>query len=138
MKKYKEFCDNFSLIQLIKEATRITCDSPDSLLDHILTNSPQNISQVGVIDFALSDHQMIYLSRKINQKKFSIHKEVEFRCLKNYSANLSKEFLQSVKFPNYENFNDIDKAYTDFHSKLTETINKIAPSNIVRIKNKTP
>ena len=51
-KNYKEFCNSFSLKQLIKEATRIACNSPDSLLDHILTNSPQNVSQYGIIDLA--------------------------------------------------------------------------------------
>ena len=40
VKKYKEFCQTFSLTDIIKEPTRITC-SPSTLLDHILTNSSE-------------------------------------------------------------------------------------------------
>ena len=137
-KNYKEFCNNFSLKQLIKEVTRIVCNSPDYLLYHILTNSPQNVSQFGIIDLALSDHQMIYLTRKINHEKFLTHKQVTFRCLKNYSANKFKDLLNSVVFPNYENFNNVDEAYTNFHSKLLKIIEQIAPLKISRMKNKTP
>ena len=36
--KYKELCLTFSLTEVIKDPTRITC-STSSLLDHILTNS---------------------------------------------------------------------------------------------------
>ena len=69
-KNYKEFCNSFSLKQLTKEVTRIAYNSSYSLVDHILTNSPQNVSQFGIINLALSDHQMIYLTRKNNHKIF--------------------------------------------------------------------
>ena len=35
-----------------------------SLLDHILTNASWKISQKGVIDVGLSDHQLICCTRK--------------------------------------------------------------------------
>ena len=81
---------------------------------------------------------MIYLTRKINQKKYSAHNEVKFRCLKNYSANKFQEYLNKVKFPNYDEFNNIDDAYENFRDKLFEVIDKIAPFKSARIKNKTP
>ena len=42
--KYKEFCQTFSLTEIVKDPTRITC-STSSLLDHILTNSLKNFSK---------------------------------------------------------------------------------------------
>ena len=60
--KYKEFCQTFSLTEIIKEPTRITC-STSTLLDHILTNSSEKVSQKGVIDVGISDHQHIVLEK---------------------------------------------------------------------------
>ena len=45
------------------------------------------------------------------------------------------EGLRKVNFLNYERFSNIDAAYTDFRNKLMKVINKIAPSNEIRIKN---
>ena len=68
----------------------------------------------------------------------STHNAVAFRCLKNYSVNGFIDILKSLDFPNYENFTNVDYAYRDFHMKLMESIEKIAPSKVSRIKNKTP
>ena len=37
-----------------------------------------------------------------------------------------------------KNITNVDYAYRDFHMKLMESIEKIAPSKVSRIKNKTP
>ena len=46
------------------------------------------------------------------------------------------ESLRKVNFLNYERFSNIDAAYTDFLNKLMKVINEIAPSKVIRIKNK--
>ena len=46
LNKYKEFCQKFSLTEIIKEPTQITC-SISTLLDQILTNSSERMSQKG-------------------------------------------------------------------------------------------
>ena len=68
IKRYKEFCSLHGLKQIIKSPTRIT-DKSTSLLDHILTNSPQKVSQHGVLGLGLSDHQLIYCTRKTTRIK---------------------------------------------------------------------
>ena len=40
-----------------------------------------------------------------------------------------------MNFPNYETFDNIDKAYLDFSNKFSNVINKIAPFREKRIKN---
>ena len=73
--KYKEFCQTFSLTEIIKEPTRITC-STSTLLDHILTNSSEKVSQKWVIDVWMSDHQLIYCIRKIKRIKHNMQNQI--------------------------------------------------------------
>ena len=58
IRKYTEFCALQGLTQIIKKPTRVT-EKTSSLLDHILVNSKDKISQSGVIDLGLSHHQLI-------------------------------------------------------------------------------
>ena len=77
IKKYRDFCSIQSLTQIIKNATRIT-ETSSSLLDHILTNSTDKIAQSGIINVGLSDHQMIFCTRKtikIKTGEKTIHKK---------------------------------------------------------------
>ena len=52
IKRCKEFCSMYGLSQLIYCPTRITSNT-STLIDHILTNSQENISQSDVIDSAI-------------------------------------------------------------------------------------
>ena len=45
--EFQEFCQIFSLKQLITCPTRVTCNT-SSLIDHILTNSAEKIFQYGL------------------------------------------------------------------------------------------
>ena len=95
-KKYKEFISNFGLKQLIRHPTRITC-STSSLIDHILTNANEKISQSGIIDIGLSDHQIIFCTRKVTKIKNGMPKYINFRSMKNYSKELFNDKLQNIK-----------------------------------------
>ena len=83
--KYKEFCQTFSLTEINKEPTRITY-SISTLLDHILANSSEKVSQKDMIDEGISDHQLIYCTRKIKRIKHNMHNQIQVRSLKKYSA----------------------------------------------------
>ena len=135
-KKYYEFCSNFSLKQLIRTPTRITRNS-STLIDHVLTNSSVKINNSGVIDTSLSDHQLIYFTRKLTRIKFNKHKSITGRSFKNYTPEQFQYELSTANFLNYETFDNIDKAYSDFSNKFINTINKVAPLKEVRIKNST-
>ena len=133
LKKYKEFCSTFSLVQMINSPTRITNNSV-SLIDHVLTNSSDKISNSGVIDTGLSDHQLIFCTRKLVREKVHSHKNIKCRSFKNYTPNDFILKLQESNFHNYNTFDDIDDAYNDFSNKLLLAINEVAPSKEVRIK----
>ena len=78
---------------------------------------------------------MVYCTRKISRAKYNKHKEITFCSLKNYSEDLYKEALEKVLIPNYDNFNNLDLAYSDFISSLKSVINVVVPVKTVRIKN---
>ena len=119
---------------MIDCSTRKTSNT-STLIDHILTNTQENISQSGVIDTAISDHSLIYCTRKIPKAKYNRHKEITFRSLRNYSPNVYKGTLERVSIPNYKNFDNPDVAYSDFITRLDCVINAVAPFKTVRIKN---
>ena len=117
LKSYHEFCTFFGLHQLIKVPTRITCNSA-TIIDHILASYPERVTQQGIIDVGLSDHQLVFCTRKIYWIKRGTHRQIKFRSFKHYSADLFKETLTSMNFPNYQNFNDATEAYDDFIQKI--------------------
>ena len=100
-KKYAQICSILGLKQLIKHPTRITCHT-STLIDHIITNCEEKVTQSGVIDTSLSDHQLIFCTRKIKRVKTNNHKQISFRSLKNYSMENFERELKNIAFPNYE------------------------------------
>ena len=133
VRKYQEFCNVFNLKQLISCPTRITCSS-STIIDHILASYPDRVSQKGIIDIGISDHQLIFCTRKTLKTKTASHKQISFRSLKNYSTVTYEEALKKVKFPNYENFININEAYSNFIQKLTSVTDEIAPCKTKRVK----
>ena len=124
------------MIEIIKEPTRVTC-STSTLLDHILTNSFENVSQKGVIDVEISDHQLIYCTRKVKRIKHNMHNQIQVRSLKSYSAEIFTNALKTVQFRNYNIFSNVNLAYSDLLSKISDTIDNVAPIKKIRIKNNT-
>ena len=96
-------------------------------LDHILTNSKDKISQSGGIDIGISDHQMIFCTRKKIRLKTGENKTIKIRYLKNYSGEKLIQSLSNCEFPNYTNFEVINEVYSDFVERTSDVINKIAP-----------
>ena len=119
---------------MLREPTRITCNS-STLLDHILSNSDEKISNSGIIDLGISDHHLTYCTRKILRFKSNSHQNVFLRCLKNYDADKFVKVLKEANFPNYDLFSDVDVAYTDLLKRLSTSIDSIAPLKETRIKN---
>ena len=81
-KKNKSLYELYQLSQLIKQATRITMTT-SSLIDHIVTNTQEKISDSGVIHTGISDHSLIFAIKKtsIIKKQENI---IEIRNMKNF------------------------------------------------------
>ena len=117
--KYQKFCIVFSLRQLISCPTHISCSSC-TIIDHILESYPDRVSQKGIIDIGISDHQLIFCIRKTLKTKTGSHKQISFHSLKHYSVGAFEEPLKKVKFPNFiNNFININEAIqTSFRNSL--------------------
>ena len=118
---------------MIKSPTHVT-DKSTSLLDDILTNSSHKISQHGVIGLGLSDHQLIYCTRKTTRTKSHEHTFIKIRSFKNYTKQVFLDKLSQTKFPNYLEYENINAAYSHFVKLITSVINEIAPVREIRIR----
>ena len=133
IRRYKEFCSHHGLKQICQSPTRVT-DKSSSLLDHILTNSYPRISQHGVFDLGLYDHQLIYCTRKATHIKIHKHTFIKIRTFKNYTKQLFLNKLSKIKFPNYLEYGNINAAYSHFAEMITGIINELAPAKEIRVK----
>ena len=129
-----QFYTKFGLKQIIRSLTRITCRNT-SLIDHILGSIPSRVPQHGVTNVSVSDHQHIYCTRKINKiKTGAVYKHITFCSLKKYTVDAYKDALKKVNFPNYELFNDVNEAYSNFFQKIRIVVDSIAPFKTKRAK----
>ena len=95
-RNYHPFCTMFGLKQIIKSPKRITCRNT-SFTDHILASIPSRVSQLGVINVSVSDHQLIYCTKKINKiKTGGVHKLITFRSFKKYTVDAQFPKLRTI------------------------------------------
>ena len=132
-KKYIELIRTFGLSQIIEEPTRIT-DKTSTLLDHILVNTPSKVTQSGVLNNCLSDHNFVYMTRKQQTIKTGKHNTINIRSMKNYTKDLLIQKMSEIKFPNYSYFKNVNDAYQDLLNKFMNVIDKIAPLRQIRVK----
>ena len=99
-----------------------------------LKTFPERVSQQNTIDTVLSNHQLIYCTRKSARIKAGTHKQITLRSQKNYIAEAYKEALSKVYFPNFENAGEVNKAYQNFIQKLMSVTDKLVPFKTKRVK----
>ena len=127
----------FALKQIIKFPTPITCRNT-FLIAHILASIPSQISLHCVINVSASDHQIIYCTRKIHKiKTWGVHKDTTFCSFKKYTVDAYKDALKKVNFLNYELFNGVNEAYSNFFQKVRIVVDKIAPCKNKKVKANT-
>ena len=127
VKSYHEFYTNFELKRLIKVPTRVTSSS-SRIIEHILASFPKKVIQSGVTDIGLSDHQLIYCTRKTSKIKRGSHKQMKFHSFKHHKVDLFEQKLSKL------NFNDINEAYNDFIQKIMNVIDKVASMKERKVK----
>ena len=75
----------FSLHKLIKDSKRISCNCA-TIIDHILASyserqrererKRERVTQQSIIDVGLSDHQLIFCTRKMSRIKRGTHNQI--------------------------------------------------------------
>ena len=86
--KWMNLIQLFDLSQLISSPTRIT-QSSSTIIDHIYTSNPENITETFVPHYAISDHFTVCFTRKINANiSKSDHITTSYRCFKTFDESL--------------------------------------------------
>ena len=89
---------NHGLTQLIEDPTRTT-DSTATLIDHIITNKPDIVGQSGVIPCGISNHDLIFMTRKARLPKLKIPpRVVNARNHKNFDLKAFQLDIQHIPF----------------------------------------
>ena len=108
-----------------------------STIDLILVSDIDEISQSSVIDIGISDHSLIFCTRKQTKAVFNKHNSMKLRSLKHYNR---EEFIMNILNTDWTSVmcseNVID-AWSRFKSIFLSEIDNIAPIREVRIKNRT-
>ena len=102
-KGYLDFCFSFFLEQLISIPTRVTSKTA-ILIDYVLTNSSQKVTQRGVIELGKSDHDYVHCIRKTPSLKLNKQNDISIRSMKNYTKEKLLELLTKTENPRLHDF----------------------------------
>ena len=90
-RKWLNIVKSFSFHQLISEATRVT-EAPSTLIDHVYTNLPSDMSKSGIMKYGMSDHYFVFIN--------ILFSTLKVKAKKNHSMNIQIEFNDYSKFLN--------------------------------------
>ena len=119
---------------MINEPTSVTTHS-ESLLDVLLTNTPEMFNKCGVYQPLLSDHYLIFgeMVEKVCKRKARV---IESRYTKDTDFELLNKDLLDAPWHVGEIFNDVDDMF-DFWTGLTEFVIDVhAPIRRKRVRGK--
>ena len=134
-KKIKSLYELYQLTQLIDVATRIT-PTTTSLIDHIVTNMPEKISDSGVIHTGISDHSLVFAIRKISIVTKQ-ENTPEIRNMKNFDEGKFIEELLKQHWEYVYFFADYPNAMWEIWKNLfLEVLDKHAPLQQKKIRSK--
>ena len=133
--KYSTSISTASYTQIIQSPTRISQHS--STIDHILCSFTDKVRQSGVVHTSLSDHSLVYCTRKQTKNVFNAHNTVTIRSMKGYSASIYANLLEDTDWSPVLHSLSPDTAWSNFKNILSEVLDKVAPEKTIRIKNRT-
>lgn len=121
--------------QLVQEPTRIT-DTTETLIDHVYSNLPENIIEVSVPCYAISDHYPVCLTRKPSNSldRGPIHKFIQYRDTKYFSENDFISELATQPWSVIDIFDDPNDALDFFMTIFNSVLDQHAPKKHRRVK----
>ena len=125
----------YGLSQLINEPTRITQNSR-TLIDLCLTNSPGKVSRSGVVQVGISDHSLVYMTRKSRQMRSGIHKTSVIRNFKHFNSADFLHDLKQLQWNDVSIHKDPNEMWNVWKDHFMSAIDKHAPSKTKRISTK--
>lgn len=111
----------FIVFQIIKEPTRISTNS-SSTIDLILVSDEDKISQTGVLYLGISDHSLIYYSRRVVKAAINKHNTVKLRSMKNYDKDTFQVNLLNADWSSVLISDNACDAWKKFKSNFTSLV----------------
>ena len=135
-KAWTDYMEPFGLTQLVSEATRVTPDS-STLIDHVYSNCPENVTSINVPKIGLSDHFPVFFTRKMHvQPAKRAHYTIKYRSFKNFDENNFYADLQAVPWNLIHLFDDTDDALEAWNDLFLEVVDKNIPIKEHRVKHR--
>ena len=124
-KKYKAFLKGMGLSQGIKDATHSTVHSTTTI-DHIITNWEELYCTYGVIPLGISDHDLVFVSRK-KEKIPHTFSYIECRSYIKFDAIAFQREIDEYNWDDVMMCNDVNTAVELFNREFIKLVNKHAP-----------
>ena len=136
VKNLTAFIELFNFSQLIHDFTRI-CNTSSSTIDLILVSDSDKISQSGVVDVCISDHSLIFCTRKVTKLHIGNHNNIKVRSLKNYNKDDFQQSLLNADWSSVLICDNVSEAWNNFKLVFLSVIDSIAPVREIRVKQRT-
>ena len=120
--------------QVITEPTRITYTSSETAIDLICTSDVENISQSGVLRIKLSDHKVIFCTRKLMKCQCKGHNNVELRIMKCYDKDVFVDKLRSLDWAKVTSVKNVNDSWKIFHEMFLQILGRVAPVKKCQVK----
>ena len=135
VKAWLQKTDNLNMSQLICSPTRVT-DSSETIIDHVYSNFPDNITSISVPHYSISDHYPVCLTRKISNTfdRGPVHKFICYREARSFNENAFISELEEQPWTVMNIFDTASDALDYFISTFNSVLNKHAPKKKRRVK----
>ena len=126
--------DIFGLSQLITEPTSVTPVSK-TLIDLCITNSPEKVTNSGVIHLGISDHSLVFLTRKTHYHRNG-PRVIETRQFKHFNRGKFLSDLNQLPWANVDLYSDPNDMWREWKEMFLGCVDKHAPLKLKRIRKK--
>jgi len=106
--KYTDILNSCNFSQLIEEPTKRITQKSTILINHVHSNNTEKICQSGVLKSGISDHYIIYCTRKGARGQINKHNTVKTRSLKEYSKERYIECLESLNWSVITSYEEVN------------------------------
>jgi hypothetical protein len=126
---------SFNFTQLVNNPTRVSTQSK-TLIDHVFTNMPQNVTDINVPVFSISDHYPVCFTRKHSSAypKGPVHKTISYRSLKYFDEHAFLQDLSQQPWSIIHTCDDLNQCFKTFIALFKYVLDKHAPLKSRRVK----
>ena len=126
--------DIYGLSQLITEPTHVTPTSK-TLIDLCITNSPEKVTNSGVIHFGISDHSLVFMTRKVHYN-CNCSRTIEMRQFKHFQKSNFLSDLEQMPWSNVDLCSYPNDMWQEWKQMFVSCMDKHAPRKLKRISKK--